>query len=99
MTRAHQTSTRHSNTLAVIAIVLVLWMSWASISHQYQFSENQHNEHHCQLFSCLQHGSNYSQTTLFDTPLIHEYSDNQQYDLYQQTVFGYLARSPPVSLI
>ncbi|WP_152429437.1 DUF2607 family protein [Vibrio aquimaris] len=98
MTQTHRPPARHSSTLAVIAIVLVLWMSWASIFHQYQFSTH-HDEHHCQLFSCLKHGSNYSQITLFDNPLAHEHSFSQKYDLYQKAVFSYLARSPPVNLI
>ncbi|WP_114787529.1 DUF2607 family protein [Vibrio tetraodonis] len=99
MTQPHRTPTRHSSTLTVIAIVLVLWMSWAFIFHQYQFSTNHHDEHHCQLFSCLQHGFNHPLITVSNNPSTHIFGLGQYYALYEQTVFSYLARSPPVNLI
>ena len=99
MAQTHSSPIRHASTLAVIAIVLVLWMRWAYISHQYQFSANQHTEHHCQLFSCLQHGSNHVPITIPHEPLSDAFNLSQLYSLYEQTVFSYLARSPPVNLI
>ncbi|RSD32696.1 DUF2607 family protein [Vibrio pectenicida] len=99
MTLTHQSRIRHSSTLVAIVIVLMLWMSLAYITHQYQFDVSQHSDHQCQLFSCLQHGFSHSQTVLVDNPINDIFGFSSSYHLYRRTVLGYLARSPPVDLI
>lgn len=99
MTHPNRSKIRHSNAMIAIAIILVLWLSWAYIAHQYEFDVSKHHQHHCQLFTSLQHAVSHTPIILISEPQSDIFSVSPIYHLFQQVVFSYLARSPPVDLI
>ncbi|NRB67521.1 MAG: DUF2607 family protein [Vibrio sp.] len=98
MIKTHPNLTRRSAALAFFGIVLMLWMSFAYIDHQYDISPAHHSDHHCQLFSCAQYGMSHSSPTLTDTSLPDVFIEQDDYHFYQRLAFAYQARSPPVRL-
>ena len=47
------------NTVSILAVLLVLWLNIAVISHQLDIHPTQHTDHHCQLFSVVKHALEY----------------------------------------
>ncbi|XAG61552.1 DUF2607 domain-containing protein [bacterium 19MO02SH05] len=45
-----------TNTVSILAVLLVLWLNIAVINHQLDIHPTQHTDHHCQLFSVMKHG-------------------------------------------
>ncbi|MCG9598801.1 DUF2607 domain-containing protein [Vibrio sp. Isolate25] len=99
MTSIHSHRIKYLTLHALCGIGLMLWMSFAYIDHQYELSSAHHDEHHCQLFSCAQHGMSQSSLTLIDTSLPDRFVIQDDYHFYQRPAFAYQARSPPVRLI
>ncbi|ANW24626.1 hypothetical protein BA953_10700 [Vibrio coralliilyticus] len=99
MIPTHPNLTRRSAALALCGIVLMLWMSFAYIDHQYDISSVHHSDHHCQLFSCAQYGMGHASLTLIDASLPDVFVVQDDYHFYQRPTFAYQARSPPVKLI
>ncbi|WP_282177580.1 DUF2607 family protein [Vibrio nereis] len=86
----------HSYRLAVIAlcsVMLTLWMSVATIEHQYDLSH--HQNHHCQLFSCAQHGVSSATLSTEDLSLPDTFFISEHYHYVTLTALVYHARSPP----
>ncbi|EKO3876980.1 DUF2607 family protein [Vibrio injensis] len=48
------------NTVSILAVLLVLWLNIAVINHQLDIHPTQHTDHHCQLFSVVKHGLEYT---------------------------------------
>jgi len=83
--------------LAFLAIVLVLWLNFAFIDHQYDLSSAHHKEHHCQLFASGLHGAAPA-SLIITAPTVSEYfSPFTAYHYNEAVSFAYLPRSPPLS--
>ncbi|MCU8489493.1 DUF2607 domain-containing protein [Vibrio vulnificus] len=80
---------------AIFAVVLSVFLSFASIAHDFDFNAEHHNSHHCQLFANAHHGVN--QAAISVPVLVPKYAQPQSVTAvapYQPTS-AYLARSPP----
>lgn len=73
----------------------MLWMDVAFIDHQYDLSPSQHQQHHCQLFSCAHHGVNAATLSAEDMSLPDVIVVDEQYQYSALTALAYHARSPP----
>ncbi|UUM30879.1 DUF2607 domain-containing protein [Vibrio japonicus] len=75
--------------------MLTLWMDVAFVDHQYDLSPAQHHEHHCQLFSCAQHGASAATVSTPDSSLPDLFIKGEEYQCSTINAFAYQARSPP----
>ncbi|MCF8780372.1 DUF2607 domain-containing protein [Vibrio sp. IRLE0018] len=82
---------------ALFAVVLSLFLSFASIAHDFDFNAEHHNSHHCQLFANAHHGVSPAVITIpIDPPSWFE-STPPSFEAPVAIVTAYLARSPPVT--
>ncbi|WP_245639076.1 DUF2607 family protein [Vibrio hepatarius] len=96
MSRRYSHSVRFA-IVALCSVLLTLWMNVAFIQHQYDLAPTHHQEHHCQLFACAQHGASAATITFEDTSLPDVFASEDSYHYLASATFGYLARSPPLN--
>ncbi|WP_245609276.1 MULTISPECIES: DUF2607 family protein [Vibrio] len=94
MNRASLKPTR-SHTVALLAIVMLLWLNFAYIDHQYDRSSTHHSQHDCQLFACGLHGASAAVATLTITPLTSIRATSPVFHFFLVSIWAYHARSPP----
>ncbi|ELP5730465.1 DUF2607 family protein [Vibrio vulnificus] len=81
---------------AIFAVVLSLFLSFASIAHDFDFNAEHHNAHHCQLFANAHHGVSLAVMTMVVSPPIWFESTPLTFEAPFAVIAAYLARSPPV---
>lgn len=75
--------------------MLLLWMNFAFIQHQYDVSASHHQEHHCELFSAAHHAIGSAALTTDDLSLPDRFELQPSYQYQAPSIFAYRARSPP----
>ncbi|NPD09693.1 DUF2607 family protein [Vibrio ostreicida] len=86
---------RRKTLFAVCGVILILWINFAYIDHQYPSSLANHSEHHCQLFACAHHGILTAPLLIENTSLPDLFFKGIQYKFSTSSPPAYLARSPP----
>lgn len=86
-----------TQTVALVAVLLSLWLNVASLAHQLDVDPLHHEQHHCQLFSGIQYGLSH---TMVEPPVWPARYPSPPFVSPFSSVlvqFAYLARSPPLS--
>ena len=81
--------------IAIYAIIMVLWLSIATIDHQLDLSTSHHTQHHCQLFSGLTHGSHAAILQFVAVKFSHITSPEPSYHYAPVAFVTPTARAPP----
>lgn len=81
--------------ISTTALVFILMLNFAVVSHSLDQDPSHHTHHQCELFSIAQNGLGYQAPTL---PIIKQVMDSQAALSIRSTerlYFAFLARSPP----
>ncbi|PNQ70796.1 DUF2607 family protein [Vibrio sagamiensis] len=87
----------HRKVALFISALMLVW-SFATIAHQLDVTPEHHTDHHCQLFSGLQHGTLKSLPILTPPSFHRSYFVDSQQKRQQVTSLLPSARDPPLML-
>ena len=80
---------------AIFAVVLCLFLSFASVAHDIDFNVEHHDAHHCQMFANAHHGVNQAVIPLVVSPRYCFETTYVALEAPSSVIAAYLARSPP----
>ncbi|MEF1170988.1 MULTISPECIES: DUF2607 family protein [Vibrio] len=75
--------------------VMLLWMNFAFIQHQYDLAPSHHQEHHCELFSSVHHAISSTALKTENVSLPDRFERQPSYQYQAPSIVVYRARSPP----
>lgn len=85
--------------IALVAILLTLWLSFAYIDHQFDTIAEHHSQHDCQLFANIQNGIK-SAALILQLAIVHGFiAPIAEPIKVSRPTYAYLARSPPIAVL
>lgn len=80
---------------AIFAVVLCLFLSFATVAHDIDFNAEHHDAHHCQMFANAHHGVSHAVIPLAVMPPYRFEVFYFALEAPSSLIAAYLARSPP----